>query len=77
MRHVGQQHHHLVDPVGRIVGILDYEALAGHLNDFLEGKITFDSEHIHGVIEERFGIKAFADNFARIVNEVIGDADEQ
>lgn len=65
------------DSVGRIVGILDYEALAGHLNDFLEGKITFDSEHIHGVIEERFGIKAFADTFERIVNEVIGDADEQ
>ena len=51
--------------------------MAGHLNDFLEGKITFDGEHIHGVIEERFGIKAFTDNFGRIVNEVIGDADEQ
>lgn len=65
------------DSVGRIVGILDYEALAGHLNDFLEGKITFDSEHIHGVIEERYGIKAFTDTFNRIVGEVIGDTDEQ
>lgn len=65
------------DSVGRIVGILDSEALAQHLNDFLEGKITFDSDHIRKVIEDRYGIEAFTDTFNRIVGEVIGDTDEQ
>lgn len=65
------------DSVGRIVGILDHEALAEELNRFLEGEITFDGAHIHQVIEDRFGRRAYADTFDRIVSRVIGDTDEQ
>lgn len=65
------------DSVGRIVGILDHEALAEELNRFLEGEITFDGAHIHQVIEDRFGSKAYTDTFDRVVSRVIGDTDEQ
>ena len=65
------------DSVGRIVGILDYETLAKHLNDYLEGTITFDGNHIHKVIEDKYGVKAFVDTFDRIIGKVIGDFDEQ
>lgn len=58
------------DKVGRIVGILDHKALAEHLNDFLNGKISFDSSYIHKVIEERYGVKAFTETFSRIVERV-------
>lgn len=65
------------DSVGRIVGILDHKALAQHLNDFLNGKITFDGSHIHKVIEDRFGSKAFVDTFDRVIGRVTGVTDEQ
>ena len=58
------------DTIGRIVGILDHEALAGYLNDYLEGKITFDGEHIHDVIAKRFGRDAFMSKFTDVVNRV-------
>ena len=60
------------DSVGRRVGILDHEELASHLNDYLEGKITFDKDHIREVITSRYGKKVFVEKFMRIVDEVTG-----
>ncbi|MBP5179674.1 MAG: glycosyltransferase [Clostridiales bacterium] len=60
------------DSVGRLVGILDHEELASHLNDYLEGKITFDKDHIREVITSRYGKKVFVEKFMRIVDEVTG-----
>ena len=65
------------DEVGRVVGILDYEALSDHLKDYLEGKISFDGNHIHEVIESKYGTEAFIKTFTRIVDSLIGDTDEQ
>ena len=65
------------DEVGRIVGILDFESLAGHLKDYLEGKTRFDGNHIHDVIEAKYGTEAFIKTFTRIVDSQIGDTDEQ
>ena len=64
------------DEVGRLVGILDHEALAGYLNDFLEDRITFDGNHIHDVIEARYGTEAFISTFKRIADPLLGDTDE-
>ena len=60
------------DSVGRIVGILDHEQLDSYLNDYLEGRITFDSNHIHDVIASRYGKEVFVDHFIKIVNRVAG-----
>ena len=50
------------DSIGRIVGITDADDLAMHLKDYLEGRISFDSEHIRNTVCERFGKKAFVRN---------------
>ncbi len=60
------------DSVGRIVGILEHEKLAGFMNEFLDGKITFDSAHIHDVIVNKYGQDVFVKTFMRIVEEVTG-----
>ena len=65
------------DEVGRIVDILDFESLAGHLKDYLEGEIRFDGNHIHDVIEMKYGTEVFIKTFTRIVDSLIGDTDEQ
>jgi glycosyltransferase involved in cell wall biosynthesis len=64
------------DSVGRVVGILDYEALSDHLKDYLEGAISFDGNHIHEVIESKYGTEAFIKTFTRIVDSLTGDKDE-
>ena len=61
------------DSIGRIVGILDHKKLAEHLNDFLNGKITFDGQHIHDAVADIYGQKAFVTNFKRIVGRVTGE----
>ena len=61
------------DSIGRIVGILDHKKLAEHLNDFLNGKITFDGQHIHDAVADIYGQKAFVTNFKRIVGKVTGE----
>lgn len=64
------------DSVGRVVGILDHEALADHLNRFLEGKLTFDGEHIHSVIEKRYGFNTFVNTFDQVVSDLTGGVNE-
>ncbi len=60
------------DSVGRTVGILEPEKLASYLNEFLDGKITFDSAHIRDVIVSKYGHEVFVKTFMRIVEDVIG-----
>lgn len=64
---------YLDEKMGRIVPILDYEALANHLNDFLDGKVAYDSEYIRNTVVSMFGREAFCKNIDKIFDEVIGD----
>jgi len=61
------------EKMGRIVSILDYEALADYLNDFLNGTTTYDNEYIRSTVISKFGIEAFRNNFNRVFNRVVGD----
>lgn len=64
---------YLDEKMGRIVPVLDYEALANHMNDFLDGKVTYDSGYIRNTVISKFGREAFCRNFDRIIGEVIGE----
>ena len=59
------------DSIGRIFKIVDSEAFAQTLKDYLEGKLKFDSQHIRQHIVSKFGHKAFTENIAAIFNNVI------
>lgn len=59
------------DSVGRIYDLTDVESFANGLNDYLEGKISFDSDHIRKSIVDRYGRKAFIEKFAKLFNSVI------
>ena len=50
------------DSIGRIVDITDFEKLAEYLKAYLEGKMTFNPEHIRKSVCEKFGEKAFTRN---------------
>lgn len=60
------------DSVGRIVGILEHEKLAGYLNDFLDGKLVFDGAHIHDVITSKYGKKEYIRKLRMIIDEAVG-----
>ena len=55
---------------GRIYELTDYKAFANGLKEFLENKISFDSEHIRNNCVDRFGKKAFVNNFCNFLNEI-------
>lgn len=59
------------DEVGRIYKMLDSESFANGLKDYLEDKITFDSQYIREYIAERYGKQAFTNRMATYFNEVI------
>lgn len=48
---------------GRIYSITDYKSFAQGLKEYLEGKITFDNEHIRKKCVSYFGKEAFVGNF--------------
>ncbi|SDX70289.1 Glycosyltransferase involved in cell wall bisynthesis [Ruminococcaceae bacterium YAD3003] len=57
--------------MGRIYDVIDSEGMANGLNDYLEGRITFDSEYIRSNVVSKFGREAFARNFVDAFNKVI------
>jgi glycosyltransferase involved in cell wall biosynthesis len=59
------------EKIGRIYNVTDYEGMAQGLKDFLEGKITFDSQYIRSQIVKQFGKKAFVANFTTAFDGVI------
>ena len=62
------------ETIGRIFKIIDKESFAQGLNDFLEGKFSFNSEHIRQHIVNGYGKKAFTENMIAVFNEVIEDS---
>ncbi len=64
---------YLDEKMGRIVPVLDYEALACHMNDFLDGKVTYDNKYIRDIVVSRFGREAFCRNFDSAFNEATGE----
>lgn len=65
---------YVTDDIGRIYAVTDYEGMANGLNDYLEGKITFDSEYIRSQMVAKFGKEAFRKNFKETFNKVIKNA---
>jgi len=59
------------DRMGRIYKIVDSEAFAHGLKDYLEGRIVFDSEYIRNSIVEKYGTKAFVENITEAFNSVL------
>lgn len=59
------------DENGRIVEITDYKSLANYCNDFLNGKITFNSDVIRNKVLSRFGKKAFIENMTNAINSIV------
>ena len=59
------------DSIGRIYKIIDSEAFANGLKDFLEERIVFDSQHIRKSIVEKYGKRAFTKRMARCFNDAI------
>ena len=59
------------DSIGRIYKIVDSEAFANGLKDYLEGRIVFDSKYIRKSIVGRYGKKAFTQRMAQCFNDVI------
>lgn len=65
---------YVTEDMGRIYAVTDYEGMANGLNDYLEGKITFDSEYIRSQMVAKFGNEAFRKNFKEAFNKVIKNA---
>lgn len=61
------------DTMGRIYKIIDFESFAQGLKAFLEGSITFDSQHIREKIVSLYGKKAFTTNMENIFRTVIDE----
>lgn len=60
------------EEIGRIYKIVDSESFAQGLKDYLENKIAFDNTYIRQYIVERYGKRAFTDQMAACINDVIG-----
>lgn len=65
---------YVTDETGRIYKIIDSEAFANGLKDYLEGKITFDASLIRERIIAQYGKKAFTKRMAGCIRDVIADA---
>lgn len=63
--------------MGRIFAITDYKGIANACNDYLDGKIGFDSKHIREKTVSLFGNKAFADRMKQVFDEVIKNGAKQ
>ncbi|MCQ2516072.1 MAG: glycosyltransferase [Saccharofermentans sp.] len=63
---------YLDEKMGRVVSILDYDALANSMNDFLNGDISYDSEYIRNTVISKFGRKAFCETFDNVFSSVVG-----
>lgn len=59
------------EKIGRIYKIVDSESFANGLKDYLEGKITFDSEYIRQYIIEHYGKDTFVNKMTKEINAVI------
>lgn len=57
--------------MGRIYSVMDCEAMAHGLKDYLEGNIAFDSNYIRNEVVRRFGNDAFTENFEKAFKEVM------
>lgn len=62
---------YVTDEIGRIYNMMDVESFANGLKDFIEGRITFNSEIIRNKIISEFGKEAFETNFTNVFNDVI------
>ncbi len=62
---------YVTDRIGRIYKIMDSEAFAQGLCDFLEGRIRFDAKYIRQSIIEKFGREAFVKNMVNAFNSVV------
>lgn len=67
---------YVTEEIGRIYNMMDVESFANGLKDFVEGRITFDSEIIRNRIVSKFGKKAFVTNFTNVFNDVISNKTE-
>lgn len=57
--------------MGRILPITDYKGIAKACNDYLNGKIRFDSNHIREKAVALFGTDAFTGRMKNIFENVI------
>lgn len=59
------------DNIGRVYNIIDYEAFANGLKDYLEKKIVFDSEYIRKYIISKYGKDIFAKNMTEAIESIL------
>ena len=59
------------DSMGRIFAITDYKGIANACNDYLNGKITFDSKYIRKRAVKLFGNEAFTNRMKNVFEGVI------
>jgi len=59
------------DSMGRIFAITDYKGIANACNDYLNGKISFDSTHIRECAVSLFGNEAFTSRMKTAFEDVI------
>lgn len=59
------------DTMGRIFAITDYKGIAQACNDYLNGKITFNSKLIRQTAINLFGNQAFTKRLSNVFNELI------
>ncbi len=59
------------DENGKLVNIQDYEKLAINLNDLIEGRISYNAEHIRKKTVENYGKKAFLNKVSKIFDRTI------
>lgn len=67
---------YVTEEIGRIYNMMDVESFANGLKDFIEGRITFDSEIIRNKIISKFGKEAFVTKFTNVFNDVISNKTE-
>lgn len=58
---------------GRLVPVRDYIGLATALKEYIDGNITFDSDHIRNTVVARYGRTAFSSRLSRIFTDCIDD----
>lgn len=59
------------DSMGRIFAVTDYKGIANACNDYLNGKITFDSKYIRKRAVELFGNEAFTNRMKNVFEGLI------
>ena len=62
---------YVTEEVGRIYNMMDVESFANGLKDFIEGRISFDSEIIRNKIISKFGKEAFINKFTEVFSKLI------